>query len=79
MEEVNNLIAGREILSIDWSRDGMRMRVIVEDGNGEERMIFEGYGGVFRCTSRKKSVHAPVVRAEKEDKRPPAPWLQNGK
>lgn len=52
MDEVNRLVAGREVLELNWSRDGMRLHVVVLDGivDGapkEANLIFECVGGVM--------------------------------
>jgi hypothetical protein len=52
MDEVNETIAGREVLEVHWSRDANRMRVVVwhvDEGVGRElNLLFERVGGVYK-------------------------------
>lgn len=52
LDEVNRLVAGREVLELNWSRDGLRLHVVVLDGivDGapkEANLLFECVGGVM--------------------------------
>lgn len=52
MDEVNETIAGREVLEVHWSRDANRMRVVVwhvDEGVGRElNLLFERVGSVYK-------------------------------
>jgi hypothetical protein len=52
VDEVNRIIAGREVLEMNWSRDGQRLHVVVLDGivDGapkESNLLFELVGGAM--------------------------------
>lgn len=68
MNGINDVVACREVVQVDWSRDGRRCRVIVwtpkdwrpgkqstaaeDDAGREESLIFEQVGGEWSLMKR---------------------------